>query len=194
MKHSPKEPSWKGLKNASKTFALVVLALLTFSAKAGRDSYEIYLNNKLILKQYVAEPLSIKSLQLDKLNSGDKLVIFYSHCGQTGKGRSIAIKDDAGKIVKEWKFANASVPKSGMVIPARELMEIAKNKSHLTLFYAAQELPKGQMLASLTLRKGNVTYIHLKEKTDREFIADFVGISGMRKFDGLLLWPPNKRV
>ena len=58
-------------------------------------------------------------------------------CGQTGKGRSIAIKDDKGKIVKEWKFANATGSNESMVIPAKELLQLAKtnSKTHLTLYY-----------------------------------------------------------
>ncbi len=140
-------------KNAFvKALAFVMLSLFTFGARAGGDSYEIYLNNKLILKQYVTQPLNIKSLQLDKANSNDKLVIFYSHCGETGKDRHIAIKDDNGRILKEWKFANSKGSNASMVIPVKELLMIAKqSKTHVTLFYSAQQLPKGRLLTSVNI-------------------------------------------
>ena len=169
-------------KNAFvKTFAFAVLSLFTFKAIAGGDSYQIYLNNKLILKQYVTRPLNIKSLQLDKANSNDQLVIFYSHCGQTGKGRSIAIKDDNGKILKEWKFANATGSNESMVIPAKELLQLAKNniKTHLTLYYTAQELPKGRMLTSVDLGKSSLTFNHPKLKTGSAWATALVGAFGL---------------
>ncbi len=91
-----------------KAFTFALLYLFTFNANAGGDSYEIYLNNKLILKQFVTQPINIRSLQLDKSNSNDRLIIFYSHCGQPGKGRSIAIKGDKGNIIKQWKLLCSS--------------------------------------------------------------------------------------
>ena len=131
-------------------FAFALLSLLSFNVKAGGDSYKIYLNNKLILEQYVTQPLNIKSLQLDNANANDKLVIYYSHCGQVGKGRSLTIKDNKGKILKEWKFANTAGSNESMVIPVKELLELIKN-GHVNLFYAAQQLPKGRMLTSVNL-------------------------------------------
>ena len=146
-------------RNLVKAFTFAALSLFTFNAKAGADSYEIYLNNKLILKQFVTESLNIKSLQLDKANSNDRLVIFYSHCGQTGKGRSIAIKDENGKILKEWKFANSTGSNGSMIIPVKEILQLVKNNtsSRLHLYYAAQQLPKGLMLTSVDLGKSSVT-------------------------------------
>ncbi len=76
-----------------KTFTLIVLSLtvFTYASKAGGDRYEIYLNDKLITQQYVGKlAVDVSSLQLDKANYKDKLVIYYSHCGTAGKGRSIA--------------------------------------------------------------------------------------------------------
>ena len=147
-----------------KAFTFAALSLFTFNAKAGADSYEIYLNNKLILKQYVTQSLNIKSLQLSKANSNDRLVIFYSHCGHTGKERSIAIKDEKGKILKEWKFANSTGSNESMIIPVKEILQLEKNNttSHLRLYYAAQQLPKGYMLTSLDLGKSSVTFIYPK--------------------------------
>ena len=148
-------------KTFAKVFAFVLLSLFAFNVKAGVDSYKIYLNNKLILEQFVNKPLNIKSLQLDKANATDKLVIFYSHCGVIGKERSIAIKDDEGKILKEWKFANVTGSDESMVIPVKELLVLVKNNSdaHLNIYYAAQQLPKGRMLTSVNIGNHNVTYL-----------------------------------
>lgn len=159
-----------------KAFTFAGLSLFTFNAKAGRDSYEIYLNNKLILKHYVTEPLNIKSLQLDKANSNDRLVIFYSHCGQTGKGRSIVIKDEKGKILKEWKFANSTGSNKSMIIPVKEILRLEKNNTNgrLRLYYAAQQMPKGLMLTSLDLGKSSVTLNNPKAKPGIIYITSLV--------------------
>ncbi len=84
--------------------------------------------------------------------------------GQAGKGRSIAIKDEKGKILKEWTFANSTGSKKSMIIPVKELLQLAKNNSssRLHLYYAAQELPKGLMLTSLHLGKSNLIFNHKK--------------------------------
>lgn len=130
--------------------AFFCLALFSFKAPFGVDSYEIYLNNKLVLKQYASKEISLQSLALDKASPNDQLVVYYTHCqGKTsGTGRILTIKDDSGRIVKEWKFED---DKKGMSIPVKALQQLEKNnaKSHLTLYYAASELPGGQMLAAL---------------------------------------------
>lgn len=49
-------------------FTTLFVTLFSLSATADHDSYTIYLNNKLVLKQAVNEPLNLQGLQLDKAN------------------------------------------------------------------------------------------------------------------------------
>ncbi len=158
-----------------KAFTFAALSLFSFNAKAGGDSYEIYLNSKLILKQYLTQPLNISSLQLGKENSEDRLVIFYSHCGQTGRGRSIAIKDEKGKILKEWRFTNSTGSNKNMIIPVKELLQAAKtnSSSRLQLYYAAQELTKELMLTSLHLGESSLT---LNQDRNSAGIISLIGV------------------
>jgi hypothetical protein len=132
----------------------VILLLQAFTAKAGVDVFEIYLNNKLILQQAANKPFTLQSLQLDKSNINDELVIYYNHCGESGKHRSIAIKDDKGNIIKEWRFADANAVRSPMRIPVKELLQLDKSYAHasLSIFYSAQQLPKGLTLSALQMR------------------------------------------
>ncbi len=138
-----------------KLYALAALCFIAFgfTTKAGLDSYEIYLNDKLILKQSVNQPLNLRKLQLNAANDNDELRIHYRHCTskEVGTGRSIVIKDRKGNIVEKWKFADVSSYKSGMVIPVKALRELEKGKSgrDLSLHYTALEHPAGEMLASL---------------------------------------------
>lgn len=140
------------------TYALV--CLVSFTAKAGGEVYEIYLNNKLLLRQAVTQSINLQSLQLDSRNLNDQLVIYYHHCGTTGKGRSIAIKDEKGNTLKEWKFADAKGTNAGMTIPVKELLKLEKNygHNHLNLFYASDQLPNGRTLSALQFTAKNTTW------------------------------------
>ncbi len=141
-----------------KLFTLITLCLISFSftTRFGLDSYEIYLNNKLILKQSVNQPLSLRVLQLDKANDNDQLRITYKHCTLEGAGtdRNIVLKDEKGNTLKNWSFANATGSDLTMVISVKELLLLKKNNARhdLSLYYIAKELPKGQMLASLGVK------------------------------------------
>jgi hypothetical protein len=132
-------------------FAAVSLSALSLNAKVGGDHFKVYLNNKLIIEQYIggAIKINLQQLQLDKANVNDKLTFHYSHCGEIGRSRKIAVTDAKGKVIREWKFADASGKQSGMVIPVKELMEL--KQEGLQFVYSAQQLPKGQALAALHL-------------------------------------------
>jgi hypothetical protein len=119
----------------------------------GLDSYEIYLNNRLILKQSVNQPLGLRVLPLNKAGADDELRITYRHCTLEGAGtnRSIVVKDGKGNILKKWTFADASGADWSMIIPVKELLQLEKHNagSDLRLHYTARELPKGETLAFL---------------------------------------------
>jgi len=134
--------------------AIISLTTLMSHALGGVDSYRIYLNNKLILQQYVGRPLDLESLPLSAANSNDKLVIYYNHCGAIGKGRSISIKDEKGVVLKEWKFADAasSDPKTdaGMTIPVKEILALQEKGRGLAMYYSAQGRPEGLLLTRVS--------------------------------------------
>ncbi|WP_316814146.1 hypothetical protein [Pedobacter heparinus] len=136
-------------------FTLITLCFAGFSFgnNLGLDSYEVYLNNKLILKQSVNQPLNLRVLQLGKANDKDQLRINYMHCDVKGAGteRSIVLKDEQGNILKKWGFANPSTSNLSMEISVKELLQLEKaNANHkLSLYYIANGLPKGEMLGLL---------------------------------------------
>lgn len=141
-----------------KIFTLITLSLTAFSftTKFGLDGYEIYLNNKLILKQYVNQPVSLRVLQLDKASESDMLGIKYTHCTNKGPGtgRSIVLKDEQGNTLKKWAFADATGSDFNMTIAVKELLQLEKkNTRHeLSLHYTARELPKDETLAMLRFK------------------------------------------
>lgn len=141
--------------------ATTIACLQSFTAKLGGEGFEIYLNNKLILWQSVNKPFTLHSLQLDKANKDDQLVIYYHHCGSTGKDRTIAIKDDKGNTIKEWKFADASGSNNkGMTIRVKELLQLEKkySQTNLNIVYFSQQLPQGRALSAVQLNGKSTVY------------------------------------
>jgi hypothetical protein len=137
-------------------FTLITLsfASLSFTNRFGLDKFEIYLNNKLLQKQYVNQPLNLRVLQLDKAKESDQLQIVYSHCMRDngpGTGRSIALKDENGNTLQKWVFADASGTGLKMTIAVKDLLQLEKkNESHkLSLYYSSNELEKGEMLSMI---------------------------------------------
>ncbi|WP_153800482.1 hypothetical protein [Foetidibacter luteolus] len=157
----------------AKPLAFTAFCLVTFAvtAFAGADSYTIYLNNKLILKQYVHQAgLKLDDLQLSEAKAGDNLVVFYSHCGEVGKGRSVAIKDAAGNTIKEWKFADAEGKDAGMTIPINELLALEKKhagKGMQIFYYSSKFLPKGTALAGINLNGKKTAWLNTDEGGQR---------------------------
>jgi hypothetical protein len=155
MKHRFLKSAWAAV------ITIIIVCLQGFIAKAGGESFEIYLNNKLILRQAVSQSLTLQSLSLDKANKDDQLVIYYHHCNTVGKGRTIAIKDDKGNIIKEWKFADGSTgSKNGMTIPVKELLQLEKSyaSTNLSLFYSSQQMPKGRALSAVQFAGKSTTW------------------------------------
>lgn len=138
---------------------LIALPLVAFAytSFAGGEHYEIYLNKKLVTKQFVANAAAVLDLQLDKSNYNDEITVYYSHCGTVGKGRSIMLKDDKGNLVKEWKFSDDK-GSGAMTISAKEILDLKKTNGKLNLYYTAKELPKGRMLASVNFNNKNTAF------------------------------------
>jgi hypothetical protein len=136
-----------------KSVMMISIAAMLFctNAFAGRDSYKIYLNDKLLTNQAASNDMNVASLDLSSAQSSDMLVVYYSHChGEVAKDRSIIMKDANGNVVKEWKFGDASSAASSMSIPVKEIIALQKKNTHLQLYYAAAKLiPNGQFLVTI---------------------------------------------
>ncbi|RYY27510.1 MAG: hypothetical protein EOO04_09420 [Chitinophagaceae bacterium] len=137
-----------------KAILLIFLSLPFVGASAfgGADSYAIYLNDKLLVKQSLGDPLDLKTLPITEKNSSDKLVIRYMQCNtpsKVGKNRVITLKNDAGKIVKEWKFKDLDGEASDMVIPVKEILALQKSANGALSFYYSADGNKTQKLAAL---------------------------------------------
>ena len=145
-------------------FALLIAlsgVLFSFSVKTaetiyknnfGGEGFEVYLNDKLVLQQYGNDMDKIKNLQLDQSASNGQLAIRYYHCGRPGKSRIVSIKDEQNVVLKEWKFGDAKDASAKVSCSVKDIVTLPKIKAgkKVNLYYAANELPNGRLLATLT--------------------------------------------
>lgn len=152
MKHHPL------IKTVTKPVALAAFLFLSFAFKsfAGGDYFEVYLNKKLVAKKFAHEGLAALNMQLDKANYNDQITILYSHCGAKGKNRSIVLKDDKGNTLKSWDFGDAK--SNMMVIPVKEILNAKKSNTHINIYYASNELPKGRLIVSVNTGAKNTVF------------------------------------
>ncbi len=128
---------------------LLLLALSSFGLWPGSDSFEVYINNKLVLEQYVYNRKATPPLLLDEAGT-EQIDVFYSHCGITGTSRKITLKDEQNKILKEWRFPDVDAHvKNAMSCNAKDIAAFKKGHQSLNLFYSAKEIQKEIMLAPI---------------------------------------------
>ena len=135
-------------------FLLGLSALLfSFSGNWGGDSFQIYLNKKLVVKDYVHNSMGTKSFSMDKSTYDDEVEVYYSHCGQVGKNRAITIKDENNRLLKELHFADYSGKNSGMSFKVSDFVNWDKRNGvdQLNIYYSSNELTNGRLLASIVL-------------------------------------------
>jgi hypothetical protein len=146
-------------KSVTVSSLLVALCatLLSFSINKGSEGFEIYLNNKLVVRQYGNQMNTVKGFQLDQRSYNDELTIKYSHCGRIGKSRNIIIKDEQNRILKEWHFADSKDAANLMSCKVKDILGLKKGNSHVTLnlYYSSSELPGGRLLAIINTENNN---------------------------------------
>lgn len=141
----------KNLRLALVVIAALATPLMAFTLRGG-DSFEIHIGNTLALQQFVFMDKSVKSIDLSATAAGEHLRVSFSHCGQTGTNRKIALRYNQ-QVLKEWRFPDL---KSGgsvkMTIPVNDILTVQKNLKgkSVSLYYASDLLTEGKVLATLT--------------------------------------------
>lgn len=131
---------------------LAAVGLFSFHAKNGGDICRIYLNGKLAHEQFVHADNSLKTVRLASFGDGDRVDVFFSHCGTMGKGRTLTFRNEKNEAVKVLKFADAAGNNNLMRFTRKDLNTVKEQQ--LRLYYRANELPEGRLLAVLTWNSG----------------------------------------
>lgn len=148
----------KNIIQQSGAFAIIVAlcAVLSSFALPGAHSFQVYLDNKLVVDQYITRNVTIPNVAIDPTDNNNDIIIKYSECGRTVSGRVITVKDEQDKILKEWSFdGTTSAYKDPMTIKVKDVVAL-KSKGTLKLFYSSNDFKEGQEFVSLIIGK-NVT-------------------------------------
>lgn len=136
------------------TAILVALcAVLSSFALPGAHSFQLYVDSKLVVDQYVTRNTTIPKLALDPAERNNEIILKYSECGRTVSGRTLTIKDEQDKTLKEWHFdGTTSGYKDPMTIDVKDVVAL-KNKGAMKLIYTSNDFKEGQQVASLIIGK-----------------------------------------
>ena len=133
---------------------VITTGLLSFTVIKGGDVIEVYAGGKQLLQQYLHMDKSVRTLQLNQPVSNDKIEVYYSHCGATGKGRVLAVKDEKNNVLKEYRYADVSKGRNFMSFHLKDVQK--KGVNSLKLYYTSREMPDGKLLAVLSLKNENL--------------------------------------
>ena len=124
--------------------------LFAFAPAPGGDSFTIYLNDKLIVQQYVHADKSVKTISLYSVNANDELKVNYSHCGKIGTGRRIVFKDQSKQLKEVWFKDVSGDALPTMTYKVKDILALQKT-GKVSLVYISSEIPEGKTLATLSL-------------------------------------------
>jgi hypothetical protein len=132
--------------------------LFSFTTYPGGDSFTVFINDKMVIQQYVHMDKSVKTFSLNDASSNDVVKVNYSHCGKIGTARRIVLRD-AQKSLKELSYNNVR----GDELPTMSVRVgdiVALKKSSINLVYYSNEIPEGKILANIAV--GNDVKASLK--------------------------------
>jgi len=122
------------------------LASFTLPSPMGGETFEIYVDKKLVLRHFVSVSKEPQSFQLTRENGNAQVDIYYNHCGELGKARHLTLRNAQNKVVKQWNFSGNE---KFMSFHAKDLVDAVEGNEKLSLYYSAEQLPKGRFLASV---------------------------------------------
>jgi hypothetical protein len=127
--------------------------LFSFSSLSGAHSFQVYLDSKLMIDQYVNSKMVAPTVLVDPAEDHSQLIVKYNECGRTVTSRTMTIKDESDKVLKDWRFEGVtSGYKDPMPLPIKEITALKKNGSKtLKLYYSSKEFPEGQQVANLVI-------------------------------------------
>jgi hypothetical protein len=137
-------------------FALVMTAsLLSFDMKPGMHSFQVFVDDKMILERYADRGLKAPNVQLSTENK--TLDVRYNECNRTVSGRSLTAKDKDDNVLKVWRYeGSTSGFKDPMSCSVKDLQALAqKNGNAVRIYYASNDFPEGLHIITATV--GNAT-------------------------------------
>lgn len=132
--------------------AALAMALFSFSPEPGGDSFAIYQDDRLLLKQYLHGDPSIRTISLLPQSGEGVLKVYYSHCGKVGTSRKVTIAD-GGTTLTSVEFADSrGQAHEAMILNVKDIVAYCKGtgEQRVNLVYFSSEIPEGKVLARMS--------------------------------------------
>lgn len=150
---------FSGIKSLVGVTACAIL--FSFSNTPGAHSFQVYLDNKLVIDQYVNSKLDAPKVLLDPAENYNRLIVKYNECGRTVTGRTISVKDEKNKVLKDWRFEGAATGyEESMVCDVKDITALKQKSNTLKLYYSSNEFSEGQQIAYLIVGGENKTALN----------------------------------
>lgn len=149
------------MKTKKSLLMLFVLAaastFYSFVSPAGGEGFEIYIDNKLVLRQFNQDMKNLKNFPLDASSAKSELKVKFYHCGMIGKNRSLSLKDNKNTVLKQWHFSNEENKNFAISIPVKEVLALQQKAGNATvyLYYSSKEAGNGRLLAGIVRSNKN---------------------------------------
>lgn len=141
-------------KSIIRFFAITLImatgsTLMSFSPGWGGESFEIYVNDKLVIQQSGSSLNTVKTIKLDPSLQSSQIAVWYYHCGRLGKNRVVTLRDSNEKLLNEWRFDDATGIESKMYCSVEKVLAAISVSAGnaVSLHYSSSELPNGRKLA-----------------------------------------------
>jgi len=120
---------------------------------SGAHSVQIYLDNKLIIEQYLSSKTGIPKVVIDPAEKYNQLIVRYNECGRTVSGRSLTLKDSNNKVLKGWRYEGPSTGFSeSMSCLLKDVIALRPTDNPvMKLYYASSDFPAGQQVAFIVI-------------------------------------------
>jgi hypothetical protein len=127
--------------------------LFSFSKIIGAHNVQVFLDDKIVIDQYMDSRSIAPTLHLDPAEKHNQLIVKYNECGRTVTGRTITIKDEKNQVLKDWRFEGAATGlKDPMVCSVKDITALKKKESNaFKLYYSSNEFAEGQQIANLII-------------------------------------------
>jgi hypothetical protein len=141
--------------------AVLCMILSSFVLEPGAHSCQVYLDDKLLVDQYLVQKAAPAKIIVDPAENHKQLILKYNECGRTVTGRVITIKDESDKVLKEFRFDGSTKGyENPMAVSVKDLLALKQQSGNLKLYYASTDFPDGQHVALLIIGPGKNTALN----------------------------------
>lgn len=139
------------LRSTTLFAVLATFILCAFTPLPGGYSYEVYLNDRLVIQEHLYGRKEAPTVPLNTTAAQDELSIMFNDCNKVDTSRKISLKTEDDKTLKEWTFADSPDLKDHMDIKVSEITVFRKNHSTVKLMYSSKQVSDGVHLVNIQL-------------------------------------------